>query len=399
MYRIINIILSTIFYCTMSHAALAEMKYTSYLGDVYIHDIVIEGNYLWCGMGNDGVIRFDKRDGSYTTFTSNDGLNGDNVMAVAVDKKGIKWFGGVDGVTRFDGITWQRFGMKEMGTSETIGITGIAVDSDNVKYFSSWQGAFCFNDSIWSRGTEGGSCNSVFIDRNHKKWFGGDGFIFSFDGSKWEGFSPIEVDKVYSIAEDQEGFLWLACGQFGLLKFDKGTISGYGSDFLVAFSVKVDSINTKWIGDGGLYIYDGITFNHPFSESFGPIYDIEFDADGIVWAATENQGLIKFYPETLDVSDKAPFPGLMITSLRPNPFNSLTTLSFTLPNPGSTALAVYSLTGQRVRTLVSGPLSAGAHSVSWDGRDDAGRAVSSGLYLSRLESGGKTATAKMLMMK
>lgn len=100
-------------------------------------------------------------------------------------------------------------------------------------------------------------------------------------------------------------------------------------------------------------------------------------------------------PEKVEDSPQAFF----ICPAHPNPFNSSTTLSFTLPASGQSTLAVYSLTGQKVRTLVSGPLAAGAHSVLWDGRDDAGRPVSSGVYLSRLESGGKAATGKMLLMK
>jgi hypothetical protein len=102
--------------------------------------------------------------------------------------------------------------------------------------------------------------------------------------------------------------------------------------------------------------------------------------------------------EETAVSYVPPAPFILFQN-SPNPANSTATLSFNLPTPGSTDLAVYSLTGQKVRTLISRHLSAGKHSVSWDGRDDAGRSVSSGVYLSRLESGGKAAVGKMLLMK
>ncbi|MHB9028899.1 MAG: FlgD immunoglobulin-like domain containing protein [Candidatus Latescibacterota bacterium] len=83
----------------------------------------------------------------------------------------------------------------------------------------------------------------------------------------------------------------------------------------------------------------------------------------------------------------------------PNPFNPSTTISFTLPEPGAASLSIYSITGQKIRTLVSGQISGGAHSVVWDGRDERGKAVSSGVYLSRLEAGGKAEARRMLLIR
>jgi flagellar hook assembly protein FlgD len=57
------------------------------------------------------------------------------------------------------------------------------------------------------------------------------------------------------------------------------------------------------------------------------------------------------------------------------------------------------MTGRRVVTLVSGRLEAGHHELSWLGRDQNGHQVASGLYVSRLESGGEVLTRKMLLLK
>mgnify|MGYP000845686628 FL=1 len=62
-------------------------------------------------------------------------------------------------------------------------------------------------------------------------------------------------------------------------------------------------------------------------------------------------------------------------------------------------LAVYSITSQRIRTLATDPMNAGTHTAVWDGRDDSGRAVSSGVYISRLTSGKHTATSRMMKVK
>ncbi|MBD3236478.1 MAG: hypothetical protein GF330_07230, partial [Candidatus Eisenbacteria bacterium] len=68
----------------------------------------------------------------------------------------------------------------------------------------------------------------------------------------------------------------------------------------------------------------------------------------------------------------------------PNPFHAWTTIRFDLFRDATVDLGVFSLDGRRVRTLVRGILGAGLHTASWDGRDDRGRAVGSGVYLIRL---------------
>ncbi len=83
----------------------------------------------------------------------------------------------------------------------------------------------------------------------------------------------------------------------------------------------------------------------------------------------------------------------------PNPFNPSTTIGFTLPEEGRASLTVYAITGGKVRELVSGALPAGKHEARWDGRDDRGHAVSSGVYLVRLTQKGRVSTAKMLLIK
>jgi len=83
----------------------------------------------------------------------------------------------------------------------------------------------------------------------------------------------------------------------------------------------------------------------------------------------------------------------------PNPFNPSTTVAFSLPRAGQTELAVYNIRGQRVRTLLNARLAAGEHTAVWNGRDDTGRAVGSGVYFCRLTSAGETRTNKVLLLK
>jgi flagellar hook assembly protein FlgD len=64
----------------------------------------------------------------------------------------------------------------------------------------------------------------------------------------------------------------------------------------------------------------------------------------------------------------------------PNPFNPSTTITFAMPEAGRVTLKIFSETGQLVRTLINGEKPPGQHNVSWNGRNDAGTAVASGMY-------------------
>jgi hypothetical protein len=84
----------------------------------------------------------------------------------------------------------------------------------------------------------------------------------------------------------------------------------------------------------------------------------------------------------------------------PNPFNPTTTIEFGVPHSAQVAIMIYNVLGQRVRMLVDHEQrSAGRYSVVWDGRDDAGSNVGSGMYFYRLETGNVAIVKKMLMLK
>ena len=83
----------------------------------------------------------------------------------------------------------------------------------------------------------------------------------------------------------------------------------------------------------------------------------------------------------------------------PNPFNSQTVLSYILPEPGPVRMEILTLTGQRVAVLHQGHQKAGYHRLSWDGRDDAGRHLSSGVYLYRLVTTKGVVTRKLVLLR
>ena len=85
----------------------------------------------------------------------------------------------------------------------------------------------------------------------------------------------------------------------------------------------------------------------------------------------------------------------------PNPFNSATVIRFALPAAADVNLAIFNLTGQQVATLAQGARETGTYTVSWDGRDDDGRELASGVYLYRLRMGNgqQVETRKLLLIQ
>jgi hypothetical protein len=98
--------------------------------------------------------------------------------------------------------------------------------------------------------------------------------------------------------------------------------------------------------------------------------------------------------------DFQPLPTAATLSNHPNPFNPRTTIVFDLPRTDHVALQIHDLTGRLVKTLLSGDQKQpGSHRVIWDGTDDRGQAVASGIYLCRLETAEILATRRMVLMR
>ncbi len=83
----------------------------------------------------------------------------------------------------------------------------------------------------------------------------------------------------------------------------------------------------------------------------------------------------------------------------PNPFNPATEISYELPRQSQVVLTVFNLMGQKVKTLVNGKITAGRHTVSWDGTDEAGRSLASGVYIYRLEAAGSVHHRRMILLQ
>ena len=99
------------------------------------------------------------------------------------------------------------------------------------------------------------------------------------------------------------------------------------------------------------------------------------------------------------ISDKNLPEKYSLSQNYPNPFNPSTVISYSLPRQSDVTISIINLLGQNVRTIINENQVAGKHELIWDGTDQSGRAVASGIYFYQISSGGFTESKKMIMLK
>ncbi|MCP4726438.1 MAG: T9SS type A sorting domain-containing protein, partial [bacterium] len=83
----------------------------------------------------------------------------------------------------------------------------------------------------------------------------------------------------------------------------------------------------------------------------------------------------------------------------PNPFNPSTNIDFTIPSPSYVSLKIYNTRGQLVKSLISKQLPSGDHSVIWNGTNEAGTRVGTGIYFCTFKTGSFSSSKRMVLLK
>lgn len=142
------------------------------------------------------------------------------------------------------------------------------------------------------------------------------------------------------------------------------------------------------------------------ADQHGPM---DLNQDGFIDIAATTipglQGELRWYANpvvtsAVDEEANAEAPSVFhLAQNYPNPFNPSTLIRYEIPQPAQVRLAIYNLLGDKIRTLVEAKESVGVKQVTWDGRDEYGRRVSTGVYVYRLEAGDINITKRLLLMK
>lgn len=174
-------------------------------------------------------------------------------------------------------------------------------------------------------------------------------------------YRPVDIEEEAEENFDKEsgpGITW--CWKWSTISFDPGSYLTDTTGKLPFMYFVTGNVGTRWD-------CSPVVIPEPFPEPRGSALDL---------------------PTVFALHDNVP-----------NPFNPITTLYFDLPQAEHVSITVLDIRGRRVRTLLSEPRDAGRHDVAWDGTDDTGRRVPSGVYFAAMQAGEFRQMTKMVLMK
>ena len=250
--------------------------------------------YLWLGMNSEGFCRYDGAE--FTTYTTDDGLADNGVMAICEDSKGNLWFGTPDGVSCFDGQRFTNYTTDDGLADNHVG--AILEDSQGRLWFGTWgTGVSCFDGQRFTNynnrdGLAGNYISTIYEDQRGLLWFGtgpmltfyvgGISGVSSFDGQIFTTYTiedGLVNNNVTAICEDRQGHLWFGTWGGGVSCFD-------GQQFL--------SYTTE----------NGLLGNR--------VDDIIQDREGNLWFCHSLSGLTQFNTETIQLLTEEPVSEILI---------------------------------------------------------------------------------------
>ena len=178
-------------------------------------------------------------------------------------------------------------------------------------------------------------------------------------------------------------------------------IPRHSDDMTVDSGEISESGSHLYIGAAGLLVVDVADPDHPAIVGGETLYPASFvtTAGGMVLVGDDSLLVLPIQCETSAVGGSPDRTASLRLQVWPNPANSRMTLRCTLSAEGSAHAVVFNLAGRRVRSLDLGILSPGSHDITWDGRDDSGCPVASGLYLAKFSVGRETRSARVVVVR
>lgn len=150
------------------------------------------------------------------------------------------------------------------------------------------------------------------------------------------------------------------------------------------------------------YHFEVVTNNRSIEEVFD--YSVFNNYEGIfeqgcLIAGSQPYSIVKFGNIGISHINTPNIDKIILNNNYPNPFNPETNISFSIPLDQKVKLTIYNLKGQKVKELINGQIVAGTHSVVWNGKDNNGKQVGSGLFFFKLKTDNKEISKKMLLLK
>jgi hypothetical protein len=213
----------------------------------------------------------------------------------------------------------------------------------------------------------------ILVSLAHAKDLKGYGFSMNYDPAKYEFVKASEVEESLLKSGAGRQTLFVSANHtpgrvdLGAVKVDGQGVSGDGRLVELTFKTR------RAAAAGDFRISEGVLIG----------------LDGAIDRLT-NVDFARLMPQAGEYK---------LDQNIPNPFNPSTVIGYRTPEAGPVRLVIYNLLGQEVRVLVDRDMEAGSFTATWDGRDEMGRQVSSGIYLYRIQAGGFLASRRMMFLK
>ncbi len=211
------------------------------------------------------------------------------------------------------------------------------------------------------------------------------------DSTPWDGTVDSSSGTVTVIDDPVDKHLWLTSTEL------LGAVRFVFEGEIVIDSV-MSGMDVKYFFDG-LYTraivcsWTGNAFGSPDGE-----LAVEYHGDGHLVEAEAGTFEGRVVKTDIQVGPELPYE-FTLSQNYPNPFNGGTRIPVDLDKPSKATVMVYDITGRKVVTVYDGQLDAGRNEIFWDGEDDDGEMLPSGVYFYRVEALGMTASRKMLLLK
>ena len=241
---------------------------------------------------------------------------------------------------------------------------------------------FAYNNVKVTQANSAGQMAAVWVDSwKARQWHG-------TQDPQYEAYA--DTPEIYIAYSPNSGYTW--CEPIVLNNVQTQQLAGikptwvFPADQMIYTGISGDYESGKL----GLLLYDDYTWG---ANSLSPPYHMTPDGGRMMFMELLLNG-----PVAIDDPGLVPAQNLLLQNY-PNPFNPSTTIAFDLPQAASATLSVYDLKGQLITTLLDANLAAGRHSCLWNGADQAGNGVASGIYFYRLSLPGHTESRRMLLLK
>lgn len=352
----------------------------------YIIDIEIDGlNNKWFVLARSGktyVVKYD--DSTFTYYSPGGNPKYDpKPICLGQDASGHIWCGTTTGLAYwFDGLNWHP--VEIIPNSDYSFIREIKLDRHGNLFFAHDKGISVIKNGYphWIWGAWIYVTSDLAFDRQNRLWFT---LLFEepwglgmFDGNSWRLWSTSDgllENDVRAVAIDSSNYVWIANGS-------------YGHNFF------------------GVSKFDGVTFSH-FNHDQGlandNVWNIYVDKKGRIWFAT--RGGVSVLQDTTTSSVKliedfaTNEKQFNLFHNYPNPFNATTTIGYELNKEDKIVLTIHNLTGKEVITLVNKQQPAGLYQIQWNGKNNFGKEVSSGIYIAVLKSNNFKKSIKITLIR